>query len=148
MLVLKEKIMELLPQRSPMVMVDELVTCAEKEAVSRLFIRSDNIFSGDSGFSPSGMIEAMAQTAAARTGFLLKNRQERGNKSIPVGVIGSIKNFKLHFMPKAGDNILTTVIVEHAVLQATVISAKVEVEGRLAAESELQIFLSEEQVKP
>ena len=148
MLVPKEKIMELLPQRPPMVMVDELVMCNEMEAVSRLFIRDDNIFLGETGFSPSGMLEAMAQTAAARTGYLLKKQQESANKSIPVGVIGSIKNFKLHFQPGSGDTIFTTVFVEHEVLQATVIRAKVEVEGRLSAESTLQIFLSEEQAKP
>jgi 3-hydroxymyristoyl/3-hydroxydecanoyl-(acyl carrier protein) dehydratase len=144
MLFPKEKMADLLPQRYPMVMVDELLSCDEKQAVSGLLIRKDNIFLEDSGFSSSGMMEAMAQTAAARTGFLLRNNPGSENKEVPVGVIGSIKNFRLRFKPEVGSYAITTVIIEHEVLQATIIKAKVEVDGKIAAESDLQIFLTED----
>jgi 3-hydroxymyristoyl/3-hydroxydecanoyl-(acyl carrier protein) dehydratase len=142
MLVSKDKITELLPQRYPTVMVDELLSCDEKQAVSRLLISKDNIFLERSSLSPSGMMEAMAQTAAARTGFLLKNNPGSENKKVPVGVIGSIKNFRLYFQPQTGSVALTTVVIEHEVLQATIIKAKVEVDGKVASESNLQIFLT------
>lgn len=145
MLVSEDNITELIPQRPPMVMVDNLVSCDEKEVISRLTIRHDNIFTDGRGFTASGMMETMAQTAALRTGYLMKKKPGGANKKAPVGVIGSIKNFRLFFQPEAGSVILTTVNVEHEVLQATVVKAKVEVEGKLAAESELQIFLTEDQ---
>ena len=144
MLVSREEIQNLIPQRPPMVMIDCLVDCDEKYAVSMLEIREDNIFTGKNGFTPAGMLEAMAQTAAARTGYLLQNSGSEQNKKPPVGVIGSIKNFRLYFEPPVGSLITMTVEIEHEVLQATVISGRVETDGRLAAESELQIFLTEE----
>ena len=145
MLVSQENILELIPQRPPMVMVDCLVSCDEKQVVSQLTIREDNLFLGSRGFTSAGMMEAMAQAAAARTGYLMKNREDGANKKVPVGVIGSIKNFRLYFQPEAGSVLITTVYIEHEVLQATVVHGKTEVNGKLAAESDLQIFLTEDQ---
>jgi len=145
MLVSEENILELIPQRPPMVMVDCLLSCDEKQVVSQLTIRQDNLFVNSKGFSASGMMEAMAQTAAARTGYLLKNKPGTSNKKVPVGVIGSIKNFRLFFQPSAGSVMVTTITIEHEVLLATVVKGKAEVDGKLAAESDMQIFLTEDQ---
>jgi predicted hotdog family 3-hydroxylacyl-ACP dehydratase len=145
MLVSEDKILELLPQRSPMVMIDALISCDDKQVVSQFMIREDNIFLNEDGFSAPGLMENMAQTAAARTGWLMRNRQGGENKTVPVGVIGSIKNFKLHFRPQAGALVETTISIEHEVLLATVVKGKSEVEGKLAAECEMQIFLTENQ---
>lgn len=136
-------ILELIPQRPPMVMVDELVMCENNRTVTRLKIREDNVLAGLDGFTFAGMMEAMAQTAAVRTGWILKKQPGGRNKKAPVGVIGSIKNFRLYFQPIAGSVITTSVTVQHEIMQATVALAKVEAEGRLAAEAELQIFLTE-----
>jgi 3-hydroxymyristoyl/3-hydroxydecanoyl-(acyl carrier protein) dehydratase len=143
MLISEENILELIPQRSPMVMIDSLVSCDEKQAVSRLTIREDNIFMNSNGFTASGLMEAMAQTAAARTGYLLKNHPESANKNVPVGVIGSIKNFRLFFQPQIDSILNITVEIAHEVLMATVVKGKVEVDGKMAAEAELQIYITE-----
>jgi 3-hydroxymyristoyl/3-hydroxydecanoyl-(acyl carrier protein) dehydratase len=145
MLVSEENILQLIPQRYPMVMIDCLVSCDQKQVVSRLVIRKDNIFLGENGMTASGLMENMAQTAAARTGWLLKNQPGGENKKAPVGVIGSIKNFRLYFMPSEGALLETTVIAEYEVMQATVVKCRTEVEGKLAAEGEMQIFLTENQ---
>lgn len=144
MLVSEENIPGLIPQRFPVVMIAELLDCDEKYAVSRLTIREDNLFASANGFTAPGMMEAMAQTAAARTGYLLQIQQDGANKKPPVGVIGSIKNFRSYFEPPAGAVITTTIEIEYEVLQATVIKGRVETGGRLAAECEMQIFLTEE----
>jgi 3-hydroxymyristoyl/3-hydroxydecanoyl-(acyl carrier protein) dehydratase len=141
----EENILELIPQRYPMVMVDCLVSCNEKQTVSQLTIRQDNLFLNNHGLTSAGMMEAMAQTTAARTGFLLRNQPEGGNKKIPIGVIGSIKNFRLNFQPLIGSVIVTTVSIEHEVFQALVVKGRVEVDGKLAAEGDLQIYLTEDQ---
>jgi 3-hydroxyacyl-[acyl-carrier-protein] dehydratase len=143
MLASGKEILELLPQRPPMVMVDSLASCDARTVVTRLTVREENVFMEKEGFSSSGLMECMAQTAAARTGWLLKNNPGGENKKAPIGVIGSIKNFKLHFQPVDGSILTTTIDVEYEIMQATIVKAKVETEGRLAAEAELQIFLTE-----
>lgn len=143
MLASGREILELIPQRPPMVMIDTLLECEGTTTITELLIRNENVFLTDSGFSPSGMLEAMAQTAAVRTGWLLKSQTGAESKHVPIGVIGSIKNFKLHFQPAAGSKITTTVRVEYEVLQATVVKARTESGGLLAAEADLQIFLPE-----
>jgi 3-hydroxymyristoyl/3-hydroxydecanoyl-(acyl carrier protein) dehydratase len=144
MLVTEENIPEFIPQRFPMLMADGLVACEKSSAVSQLKIRKDNFFLDKNGLTAAGIMEAMAQTAALRTGYLLKNQPEGVNKKIPVGVIGSIKNFRMGFQPSVNSVMTTTVYIEHEVLQASVVRAKAEVDGRLVAESNLQIFLTEE----
>jgi predicted hotdog family 3-hydroxylacyl-ACP dehydratase len=143
MLVSEDKILQLIPQRRPMVMIDCLVSCDEKQVVAQLTIRRDNIFLDENGMTASGLMETMAQTAAARTGWLMQNLPGGENKKVPVGVIGSIKNFKLHFQPETGSELETTVTIEHEVMQATIVKGKVVSNGKLAAESEMQIFLTE-----
>jgi 3-hydroxymyristoyl/3-hydroxydecanoyl-(acyl carrier protein) dehydratase len=145
MLISEENILELMPQRYPMVMIDSLVSCDEKQAVSQLTIRQDNLFLNRHGFTAAGMMEAMAQTVAARTGYLMKSKPEGANKKIPIVVIGSIKNFRMNFQPSIGSVIVTTVSIEHEVLLATVVKVKVEMDGKLAAECDMQIFLTEDQ---
>jgi 3-hydroxymyristoyl/3-hydroxydecanoyl-(acyl carrier protein) dehydratase len=145
MLVSEANIQELIPQRYPMVMVDRLLSCDEKQVVSQLKIRQDNFFLDNRGLTSSGILEAMAQAVAARAGYLVKNLPDGMNKKIPVGVIGSIKNFKLYFQPGIGSSIETTVNIEHEVLNAAVVHGKVAVEGKLAAEGDMQIFITEDQ---
>ncbi len=145
MLVSEDKILQLIPQRPPMVMIHELHSCDTKQVVSRFTVRKDNIFVDEKGLSASGLLENMAQTAAARIGWLMKNMPGGENNIPPVGVIGSIKNFKLYFRPEPGSVLETTVRIEHEVLQATIVKGKVEVNGILAAETEMQIFITENQ---
>jgi len=145
MLISEDKILELIPQRQPMIMIGCLVSCDEKQAVSQFTIREDNPFADENGFTASGLMETMAQTSAARIGYLLNKPGELPNKKPPIGVIGSIKNFTLYFQPETGSIITTTIVVEHEVMQATIIKGMVEAGGKLAAEGVLQIYLTEEQ---
>jgi len=136
------EIQEFIPQRAPMIMVDRILSCHDLSISTGLLLKEDNVFMHDHQFAPAGIMEAMAQAAAARTGWLLRNSRGNENKNVPVGVIGSIKNFKLHFQPVAGMNLITNVEIMFEIGNATVVRAKSEVEGQLAAEAELQIFLT------
>ena len=55
----------LLPQKPPMVMVDALVEFTELSAVTRLVVRPDNIFVQNGRLAEPGLVENIAQTAAA-----------------------------------------------------------------------------------
>jgi hypothetical protein len=125
-------------------MIDKLLSCEGNKATAELTVRTDNIFLTKNGLSPSGIIESMAQTAAARTGFIMKTESGSENKRVPIGVIGSIKNFKSYFMPQVGSKMIITIGIDHEVLNATIMKCYAEVNGIKAAEGNLQIFLSEE----
>lgn len=143
MLVSEEKITSLIPQRIPMVMIHRLISCDDKQVITQFEIRKDNIFLDEKGLTASGLMENMAQTAAVRIGYLMMNKPGESNKKPPVGVIGSIKNFRMLRCAAPGAMITTTVYIEHELMNATVVTGKVEVDGKLAAESNLQIFIKE-----
>ncbi len=126
-----------LPQKPPMVMVDELLP-AEKDLIkTRFLIRHDNIFCHERYFTEAGLVENMAQTAAAGIGA--KTTTEAGKP--PVGFIGGIKNLRIYSFPEVGQEIITTVEVLHEVFEASVVKASVFLNDTVIAECELKIFL-------
>jgi 3-hydroxyacyl-[acyl-carrier-protein] dehydratase len=125
-----------IPQAPPMIMVDELLT-AEGAVTETLFaIRPENVFVENGFFTEPGLIENMAQTAAAGAGA---KPGEEGKKA-RTGFIGGIRNLKIHSLPATGDMIRTRVTLLHTVFEASVIRAEVFKEEILLAECEMKIF--------
>jgi 3-hydroxymyristoyl/3-hydroxydecanoyl-(acyl carrier protein) dehydratase len=137
-------ILDLIPQRPPMVMINQLISCEGPVATGRLKLLEGNVFIEEGKITESGMIEAMAQTAAARTGLLLRSKSDENSTNIPVGVIGSIRDFQLFFFPAVGQEMKMKIEVMHEFLNASVIKGTVEVNGKLACTAELKIFLTED----
>ena len=69
---------ELLPQQEPFVMVGCLTHVDEVRTISETLIRPDNLFVEDGRFSASGLVENIAQTCAARIGFVNKYVNSKG----------------------------------------------------------------------
>lgn len=132
-----------IPQKPPMVMVDRLVSFEDKTTVTSFVVKEDNIFAENGFLMEPGLIENMAQTAAAGAG--LKPGVKEGKA--PLGFIGGIRNLKIHSLPEVGDELITSVTVEHEVFDATVVTAKISCMDKLIAECELKIFLIPEQSK-
>jgi 3-hydroxymyristoyl/3-hydroxydecanoyl-(acyl carrier protein) dehydratase len=126
-----------IPQRPPMVMIGKLVSVEWKTTTTSLLIRHDNIFCHEGIFWEPGIIENIAQTAAAGAGY----RAIVEGKAVSRGFIGGIKNLQIEKMPKEGDEILTEVTVGHEVLNAAVVTGKVFLESKVIASCELKIFL-------
>jgi predicted hotdog family 3-hydroxylacyl-ACP dehydratase len=103
----KEAVENLLPQKFPFVMVDKMYSFTENSLVSGLKIKDDNIFSDHTFFLEAGLIEHMAQSVALHTGydFFLKNEKA------PTGYIGSIKEIQIKKLPKINDTIQSTVTI-------------------------------------
>ena len=139
-----ELILDLLPQRPPMVMVDGILSCMDLRIVTLLKVREDNVFLVRGRLSAAGMMEMIAQSAAARTGLLLRKDAPGQNKPVPVGVIGQIRNFLVYGLPAAGAELQTEVTVSHEIGQASVISGKVLQGAKTWAEGEMKIFLNPE----
>jgi len=126
-----------IPQKPPMVMIDRVVSFTDKATVTSLMVREDNVFYENGALREPGLIENMAQTAAAGAG--LKPGVENGKP--PLGFIGGIKNLQIFSLPGAGKEIITTVTLEHEIFDATIVNAKIFSDETQIAECELKIFL-------
>ncbi len=137
MLTSGNELLEFIPQRTPVVMIDKLIYCDHEKIISGLKIESDNLFFSDGQFSESGMVENIAQTAAAGVGYVCKQE----NKNVSVGFIASIKDLKIFHLPVAGDEITTEVLVTNQVMQVSIIKGTIFRNGIIMAECEMRIFV-------
>lgn len=130
-------IMEMLPQKPPMVMVDKLHKADNGVTISSLTIHSENIFCRENQFEEPGLIENIAQTAALGVGYQF--RQE-GNE-VPTGYIGAVQKLKINKLPDVNKSITTEVTVVHEVFNTTLIHASIDYEGEKIVTCEMKIFL-------
>ncbi|HOI26142.1 MAG TPA: hydroxymyristoyl-ACP dehydratase [Paludibacteraceae bacterium] len=138
-----DNILELIPQRPPIVMVDAFYGMDDVCSYSGLTVQADNIFFEKGKLREPGLIEHTAQSAAARVGYVCK----RDNKPVPVGFIGGLKNFKINRLPLVNEKLCTTIKVEQEIMGVTLISSKTQVGDEVISESEMKIFLNEDQEK-
>lgn len=121
-----------------MIMIDGLTEVTDDAARSRFTVRAGNLFLTDGLFAEAGLLENMAQTAAARSGHL----SALSGQAPPVGFIGGVKDLKVHRLPAEGETLSTRVTVLHEVLNASVVKGEVSVAGAPVAECELKIFIN------
>ncbi|HOV10579.1 MAG TPA: hydroxymyristoyl-ACP dehydratase [Bacteroidales bacterium] len=133
-------VLKLIPQRPPIVMVDKLISAADKKTLSGLKITPENIFVEDNCLQEPGIIENIAQSAALGVGYLCQSKNEK----IPIGFIGAVSNLKIFSLPKVNTEITTEIQVEYEVMEATLISSKVFCNEQLLAQAEMKIFLKTE----
>lgn len=103
----KNAVENLLPQKFPFVMVDKMYSFTETSLVSGLKIQNDNIFFDNNTFLEAGLIEHMAQSVALHTGYEYFLR----NEIAPTGYIGSIKDIEIKKLPEINDTIQSTVTI-------------------------------------
>ena len=133
------RITEYIPQREPMVMVSELCSVTETNVKTKLFIANNNIFCKDGFFQEPGLIENIAQSAAAMTGFnAIKNNEE-----VKRGFIGSINKLNIYNLPKSGIEIETEITIINEVMNVHIIEGIVRQNYIIMAECEMKIFLEE-----
>ena len=129
---------DLIPQRPPMVMIDQLTHSGKKSARGRLYIKESNVFCNEGRFQEAGMIEFMAQTAAAYAGYLQISVQQE----VKVGYIGAIKNLVIHSLPAINTEVQSEIIVENELLGYTIITGKILQNRSAIAEGEMRIFMA------
>ena len=113
-------ILTLLPQRPPMVMVDRLLHCNPVLTETELTIREDNIMVEDGRMGETGLLENVAQTCAARMGYINMN----SGKEVRVGVIGALRDMEIHALPEVGSTITTRIEVSDEVFGMTLAQAE------------------------
>lgn len=129
--------MKYIPQAAPFEMIDELLETSQTATTTAFTVREGHLFVKDGLFTEPGLIENMAQTAAAGTGY----RASQSGQPAPVGFIGAIKNFSLTRLPRTGQTIRTTVSMLHQVMNAHIVQAAVYVGDEEIAGAEFKIFL-------
>ena len=135
-------IKNLIPQRSPIMMVDELLEAHDAVARCCLTIREDNFFlEPDGAIAEPGVIEHIAQSASAFAGY---NAMQSGATEPPVGYIGEIKRFRLNRRPRKGETIVTTITMGPTVGGVTIISGETVSDGETIATTQMKIYVAGE----
>ncbi|MDH6344107.1 putative hotdog family 3-hydroxylacyl-ACP dehydratase [Parabacteroides sp. PFB2-12] len=130
---------ELLPQKGRFVMVDRLIRCDEEVTLSTLSIREDNIFIDNGRFLEAGILEHMAQTAAARNGYIDKYVQKG---EVKLGFIGEIKNVSIERCPAVGETLTTSVTIVSEIFSTLLIHIDVTSAGEPIASGDMKIAMT------
>ncbi|MDD4848714.1 MAG: pseudouridylate synthase [Bacteroidales bacterium] len=132
-------ITDLIPQKPPFVFVDHLISYDKKTAVSTFLIKENGIFVENNLFQEGGIMENIAQTCAARIGYINKHLQG-GN--IKIGVIGGIKNLTIYQLPKVGSLLKTSINdMFEDFDDVKILEAKVQCDDTLIASCEIKVAL-------
>lgn len=132
---------ELLPQREPFVMVDKLVYFDEKTTTTSFLVREDNLFVENGRLNACALAESIAQTCAARLGYVNKYILKRG---IQIGFIGAVKDMKVIDTPVVGDVLTTTIHVLEQIMGLTLVTAVIRIGDRVVTTAEMKIALADE----
>lgn len=127
-----------IPQRTPIVMIGGILEVKDNITRTGLQIAADNLFVEEGVLKSPGLLENMAQTAAARVGYIAQQE----NTPVPIGFIGAVKDFEVFEFPPAGSFIETTTEIQNQVFNATMVAAKVTLNGKVMAQCELKIFIN------
>jgi len=131
-------IQSLIPQRTPIVMVDALLAYSATHLVAGLTVAPTNIFVKEQVFTEPGVIEHMAQAVALHTGYqyFLKNQEA------PTGYIGAINKATIHQLPKIADELQTTVTIIQEFLGVTLVDIKTISGNVCIAEAQLKTVIA------
>ena len=132
-------ILTLIPQRPPFVMVDRLLHFDTQTTITEFEVRADNIFVDDGKLSSEGLVENIAQTCAARMGYI----SLMSHTPVKVGVIGAISNMAINFLPQCGVKLTTRIDLLEEVFQMTLVSASVVVGEEVVATANMKIALTD-----
>lgn len=129
-------IKQIIPQQPPFIMIDRLVHFDQVFTKTEFKIRPDNLFVENGKFLESGLIENIAQTCAARLGYIntviLKDE-------VHLGFIGAMKSLYINKLPNVHSTLETTIEVVNEVFNITLVKATTICEGEVLVTCEMKI---------
>ena len=131
--------LDLLPQRPPFIMIDKLVFSDEVVTTTKFLVRSDNIFMEGDVLNACALVENIAQTCAARMGYINYVNHEK----VRIGFIGSVRNLNILRPVRLGELLTTSIEVKEEVMQLTLVEASVRVGDETVVTAEMKIALSD-----
>jgi 3-hydroxyacyl-[acyl-carrier-protein] dehydratase len=132
-------ILEYIPQRPPIVMIDWIVDITETRVVCEFKVKNDNLFVADGKLLEPGIIENIAQAIAAGAGY----RANEKNEKVKLGYIAAIKNLNIYAKPLVGDVLSTSVEIINEVFSVTIVQAEVLCGSTKIADCEMRIFIEQ-----
>ena len=135
---------EILPQREPFVFVDRLAHYDERETVTVFTVPEEHLLVADGYLTAPGILENMAQSSAARIGYLCKFIL---HVPVRVGYIGAIRKFRVYRLPVVGETLTTTILFREDVFGISLVDAVVRVGEDLIAEASLKTTLGEKEAE-
>lgn len=138
-------VLALIPQRPPMAMVDAFRGIDGKGlSWTGLTVRKDNVFFMGGVLIAPGVIEHMAQSAAARSGYICVKE----GRAVPVGFIASIEKMTFSSsLPAEGDALETSVEVVADIFNMSLVHAVCRAGGKIIAEGNMKIYIQDETQK-
>lgn len=137
MLASRNNIIQFIPQRQPMVMIHDLLEASDTHAITRLSVERENIFTDREHLAEPGLVENIAQTAAAQVGYQCAMKKI----PVPIGYIAAVKNLEIMRLPKVDSVITTSIEITNQVLDVTVAKGRIEQDGKICCTCEMRIFI-------
>ena len=127
---------ELIPQQRPFVMIDRLVHFDQVFTKTEFEILPDNLFVVNGRFLESGLIENIAQTCAARLGYIntVIHKDE-----VRLGFIGAVKSLYIKKLPCINSTLETTIEVLNEVFNITLVKATTICNNEVLVTCEMKI---------
>lgn len=120
-----------------MVMVDRLLHCDPVLTTTSFGVKADCIMVDDGCLSAIGLIENIAQTCAARMGYINLN----SGKEVQIGVIGALRDLVVHALPSVGETLTTSIEVSDEVFGMTLAKATTHSGNTLLCSGTIKIAL-------
>ncbi len=131
-----QRIIQLIPQKPPFVMVDSLFEYSALTGKTGFFIPRDNILVENGLFSEAGLIEHMAQSMSLHRGY---QGFLSGLDKPKTGFIGAIKCIEIISLPKVATKLITNVEILKEIMGVTLVIAETKDEnGEVVATSEMK----------
>ena len=135
----REQIMQILPHRPPMLLVDAITELTDRRAVGTLHLTGDEFFfqghfPGDPIMPAVFRLEALAQVGGVA---LLSMPQFKGKTAVYTG----INNAKFRGMARPGDTLRMEIELVKQRGPLAVAQGKTFVNGELASEAEIKCFI-------
>ena len=112
-----QSIEKLIPQRSPMILVDSLWEYNETSAITGLTITPTTPFVHGDSFAESGLIEHLAQSIALHKGY----SYYLAHQPAPMGYIGAIKHIEIYRPLQVGEVLKTHISILQEFMGVTLV---------------------------
>jgi predicted hotdog family 3-hydroxylacyl-ACP dehydratase len=138
-------VLDVLPQRPPFIMIDELTHVDATSGKTMFTVREDNLFCKDGVMEETGLIENIAQTCAARINF--KHRfdsalEVEGNVA-KIGILVLIHSLEIKRRPLVGEVLETLLTIEEEFFSTTVVQSEVRIGNETVATCRMKLLLTD-----
>ncbi len=138
-----QTLIDLIPQKPPFVLVSSLLSVDEKHSATTFVFDANHVLCYNNKLTTAGLLENMAQTAAAKMGYECKLQ----GKKIPIGFIGDVRDFSFSRLPDVGEELMTEIVIVHQIFEVSMITGSVKVNGEEIANGKMKIFVEPESKK-